>query len=448
MTSLPAMTATELRAAYTSGEVSPVEVTDAVLARIDEREPQLRALYALDPDAARQAAAASEQRWRAGTPLGPIDGIPLTLKENIATRGTPKPMGTAATRLEPAASDAPAAARVRESGGVLLAKTTMPDFGMVTAGVSSFHGTTRNPWDQACSPGGSSAGAGAAAAAGYGPLHAGTDIGGSVRLPAAWCGVVGVKPSFGRVPVDPPFPGRAIGPMTRTVADAALFLRVLSQPDARDHMSLPPSELDWSCPPVEPSSLRIGLQLDPGVGLPVEPAVRDAVSAAARRFEAAGASVEVVEPWLTRDMLDGLDRFWRTRILADLTHLDSGSVLPYLVDWARAAEGLSAVDAYHGFAQMDAIAVATLRATEPYDIVLSPTCQVSPQPVDAASPTGDPMRPFEHITLTLPYNLSGQPAVSVDCGRTPDGLPIGLQLAGRRFDDIGTLRAAATFENL
>ncbi|MBB3662648.1 MULTISPECIES: amidase [Prauserella salsuginis group] len=448
MTGLPEKTATELISAYRTGEVSPVEVTEAVLARIDEREPQLHALYAFDPDTARESAAASEQRWRAGTPLGPIDGVPLTIKENIATRGTPKPLGTAATRLEPAPVDAPAAARIRESGGVLLSKTTMPDFGMLTSGVSSFHEPTRNPWDLTRTSGGSSAGAGAAAAAGYGPLHVGTDIGGSIRLPAAWCGIVGFKPSFGRVPVDPPFPGRTAGPMTRTVADAALFMRVLSQPDARDHLSLPPSEPDWSCPPADPSALRIGVQLDPGVGLPVEPAVRDAVAAAARRFEAAGATVELVEPWLTREMLDGLDRFWRTRLLADLAKLDTGAVLPYLVEWARAAEDLSAVDVYHGFAQMDAIAVATLRATEPYDIVLSPTCQVSPNPFDTPSPTGDPARPFEHIAFTLPYNMSGQPAVSVDCGRGPDGLPIGLQLAGRRFADVGTLRAAAAFETL
>lgn len=448
MTGLPETTATELLAAYRSGEVSPGEVTDAVLARIDEREQKLCALYAFDPDAAREAAAASERRWRAGTPLGPIDGIPLTIKENIATRGTPKPMGTAATRLDPSPVDAPVAARIRESGGVLLSKTTMPDFGMLTSGLSSFHEPTRNPWDLTRTPGGSSAGAGAAAAAGYGPLHVGTDIGGSIRLPAGWCGIVGFKPSFGRVPVDPPFPGRAAGPMTRTVADAALFMRVLSLPDGRDHLSLPPSELDWSCPPADPSSLRIGLHLDPGVGLPVEPAVRDAVTDAARRFEAAGASVEVVEPWLTREMLDGLDRFWRTRMLADLAGLDPDAVLPYIVEWARAAEGLSAVDAYHGFSQMDAIAVATLRATEPYDIVLSPTCQVPPNAFDSPSPTGDPARPFEHVAFTVPYNMSGQPAVSVDCGRTEDGLPIGVQLAGRRFDDIGTLRAAAAFETL
>ena len=195
---------------------------------------------------ARDDAKASEARWRRGEPLGPIDGVPLTLKENIATRGTPVPLGTAATALVPAAEDAPAAARVRESGGVLLAKTTMPDYGMLTSGVSSFHDTARNPWRPPRTPGGSSAGAAAAAAAGYGPLHVGTDIGGSIRLPAGWCGLVGLKPSFGRVPVDPPFLGRVAGPMTRTVADTALLMSVLSRPDARDHLQPAAADLDWS----------------------------------------------------------------------------------------------------------------------------------------------------------------------------------------------------------
>src|SRR3569833_3988998 len=214
MTELPDLTAVELVARYRAKTLSPVEVTDAVLARIEAREPELHALYAYDPSSARDDAKASEARWHAGEPLGPIDGVPLTLKANIATRGTPVPLGTAATALTPAAEDAPAAARVRESGGVLLAKTTMPDYGMLTSGLSSFHETARDPWLPSATPGGSSAGAGAAAAAGYGPLHVGTDIGGSIRLPAGWCGIFTLKPSLGRIPIDPPYTGRAAGPLT------------------------------------------------------------------------------------------------------------------------------------------------------------------------------------------------------------------------------------------
>ncbi|MEV6827655.1 amidase [Amycolatopsis sp. NPDC051102] len=451
MTELPDLTAVELVAQYRAKTLSPVEVTEAVLARIEAREPELHALYAYDPSGALDTAKASEARWGSGEPLGAIDGVPLTLKENIATRGTPVPLGTAATELVPAAEDAPAAARVRESGGVLLAKTTMPDYGMLTSGLSSFHATARNPWQPSATPGGSSAGAGAAAAAGYGPLHVGTDIGGSIRLPAGWCGLVGLKPSFGRVPVHPPFLGRVAGPMTRTVADTALLMSVLSRPDERDHLCLPPAEFDWSSLDLAVAGLRVGLQLESGPGLPVDPVIADAVAAAARAFEAAGAIVEPVEPFLTREMLDGLDTFWRTRAWSDTAALPPerrAKVLPYIADWAAGGADASGVAVYRGFAQIDVMSVAALRATSAFDFVLSPTCPVAAPPAEWASPTNDPARPFEHIAFTVPYNMSGQPAVSLNCGYTDDGRPIGLQIAGRRFDDLGVLRVAAAYERL
>lgn len=442
--------AIELLDGYRTGRLSPVEVTDAVLARIDRLEPRLHALYAYDPEQARAAAKASEQRRRAGR-AGALDGIPLTLKENIATAGTPVPLGTAATELVPAEADAPAAARVREAGGVLLAKTTMPDYGMLTSGLSSFHPTARNPWDVSRTPGGSSAGAAAAAAAGYGPLHVGTDIGGSIRLPAGWCGLVGFKPSFGRVPVSPPYLGRVAGPLTRTVADAALLMSVLALPDARDHLSLPPSDLPWSALDGHVRGLRIGLHLDAGTGLEVEPEILAAVQDAAERFRDAGAVVEPVGPFLTREMLDGLDTFWRVRAWCDISALPGqrqARVLPYIAEWARSGANVSGPDTYRGFAQIDAISVAALRATERFDFVISPTCPVSPPPAEWASPTNDPQRPFEHIAYTVPYNMSGQPAISLNCGYTAAGLPIGLQIAGRRFDDPGVLRLAAAFEGI
>src|SRR5689334_11854910 len=192
--------ATALVQGYRERAFSPVEVTRAVLGHIERWERHLQALYLLRPELALDQARASEARWLRGEPLGPLDGVPLTIKENIATQGDPTPLGTAAVDLVPAAADAPPAARVRESGGVLLAKTTMPDYGMLSSGVSSFHPLTRNPWNLARTPGGSSSGAAAAAAAGYGPLHVGSDIGGSLRLPANWCGVFTLKPSLGRIP--------------------------------------------------------------------------------------------------------------------------------------------------------------------------------------------------------------------------------------------------------
>ena len=295
MTALHDMTAAELLAAYKSKKLSPVEAVDAVIRRIEAWEPKLKALYAPDFGGARRAARESEKRWQAGRPQGALDGVPITIKENIATKGVPVPLGTAATELVPAADDAPAAARVREAGAVLLAKTTMPDYGMLSSGRSSFHPLTRNPWNLAWNPGGSSAGAGAAAAAGYGPLHLGTDIGGSVRLPASWNGIFTLKPSLGRVPVDPPFFGRAVGPMTRTVGDAALLMAELSKPDARDHMGLPPAEIDWQAGLLEPKGLKIGLHLDAGSGLPVDAEVKAAIEAAAEAFAEAGATVEPVD---------------------------------------------------------------------------------------------------------------------------------------------------------
>lgn len=444
------LSAVELLDAYRAKTLSPVEVTEAVIARIEASEPQLKALYAYDPVGARAAAKMSEARWLKGEALA-LDGVPGTIKENVATKGLPMPLGTAARELVPQQADAPAAARLFEAGFIMLAKTTMPDYGMLSSGLSSFHELARNPWDPAKNPGGSSAGAGTAGAAGYGPLHVGTDIGGSIRLPAGWCGLVGLKPSFGRVPVDPPYYGRVAGPMTRTVADAALMMRELSKPDARDGMSLPPQDIDWLALDRDLKGLRLGLQLDPGIGLPVEPETRAAIEAAARRFQAAGASVASAPAFLTREMLDGLDDFWRQRAWADIGALSDekrARVLPYILAWAEGGQALSGERVYRGMSQMIAIRDAALRQSAPFDFVLSPVAPVPSYAAELASPIHDPERPFEHICFTLPANMSDQPSISVHAGMTTTGLPIGLQITGRRFDDLGVLRMAKAWEDL
>lgn len=197
VTPLHDLSAVDLLAGYRGKQFSPSEVLEDVLVQIEKWEPHIKALYAFDPDGARAAAKASTERWQSGTPGAPLDGVPVTIKENIATKGVPVPLGAASNKLAPATVDAPPAARLREAHAVIYSKTTMPDYGMLSSGLSSFHPLTRNPWDLGKNPGGSSAGAGAAAAAGYGPLHLGTDIGGSVRLPACWCGLVALKPSSG-----------------------------------------------------------------------------------------------------------------------------------------------------------------------------------------------------------------------------------------------------------
>ncbi|MGQ0581038.1 MAG: amidase [Reyranella sp.] len=454
MTQIPSkihdMTAGELLAAYKSGKLSPVEAVDAVIARIEAWEPKLKALYAPDFGAARKAAAESAKRWQKGAPVGALDGVPITIKENIATQGVPVPLGTAATELVPAAADAPASARVREAGAVILAKTTMPDYGMLSSGRSSFHPLTRNPWNLAWNPGGSSAGAGAAAAAGYGPLHLGTDIGGSVRLPACWNGIFTLKPSLGRVPVDPPFFGRAIGPMTRTVADSCLLMAELSKPDARDHMGLPPATIDWNAGPLEPKGLKIGLHLEAGSGLPIDHEVKDAIEAAARLLALAGAAIEPVPPFLSPEMLHLQDLFWRVRSWVDfsaLPHARQAKVLPFIADWCRGGADVSGSMVIKGVNNYMAIRAATTRATQPFDFVISPVSPVPTYNAEWETPTNDVNRPLEHISFTMPYNMSEQPAASINCGYTKEGKPIGLQIAGHRFDDLGVMRLSRWFES-
>ncbi len=449
MTAIHDISATDLLAAYKSKKLSPVEVVDAVIGHIDQWEPRIKALYAPDFGSARKAAAESEKRWQKGAPAGVLDGVPITIKENIATKGVPVPLGTAATDLVPAASDAPAAARVREAGAIILSKTTMPDYGMLSSGRSSFHPLTRNPWNLAWNPGGSSAGAGAAAAAGYGPLHLGTDIGGSVRLPAAWNGIFTLKPSNGRVPVDPPFLGRVAGPMTRTVADSALLLSVITEPDWRDHMNLPPHAIDWNVAPRDPRGLKIGLHLDAGCGMPVEAETKAAIEAAAKLFADAGAVVTPVPAFMTGEMLNLQDIFWRARSWNDFVALSpekQARVLPFIAKWCHGGADLSGRDVIRGVNNYMAIRAAAVKAIQPFDFILSPTSPVPTFPAEWEMPSNSVERAMDHIGFTMPYNMSEQPASSINCGYTSDGKPIGLQIAGHRFDDDGVMRLSLWFE--
>ena len=328
----------------------------------------------------------------------------------------------------------------------------MPDYGMLSSGLSSFHKLTRNPWDLKQNPGGSSAGAAAACAARYGPLHLGTDIGGSIRLPAGWCGVFGLKPSGGRIPIHPPYAGRVAGPLTRTVQDAALAMAVLAQPDARDTTSLPQQDIRWGdFDGLELRGLRIGLWLDAGWGQVVDPDVFAAVNAAANAFEAAGASVEPVAAFTTRAMADGMDAFWRMRAWLEISALPverQARVLPYIRSWAEGGAALSGAQVFRGYSQMAALRDAAATATQRFDFVLSPVSPGLAFPAEFASPLNDPARPFEHIAFTLPFNMSEQPAAAVNAGFGAGGMPIGLQIVGQRHDDLGVLRLARAWEQL
>jgi aspartyl-tRNA(Asn)/glutamyl-tRNA(Gln) amidotransferase subunit A len=451
VTSLHDLSAVDLIVGYRAKQFSPSEVLDEVLAHIAVWEPHIKALYLFDPNGARAVAKASTERWQKGEPMGTLDGVPVTIKDNIATKGQPVPLGAASVKLVPAEKDAPPAARLREAGAVIFSKTTMPDYGMLSSGLSSFHPLTRNPWDVSKNPGGSSSGAGAAGAAGYGPLHLGTDIGGSVRLPACWNGLVALKPSLGRVPVDPPYVGRVAGPMTRTVDDAALMMSVLSRPDRRDGMSLPAHEINWKALEKSPRKLRIGLMLDLGVGQPLQKEVRDVAVKAAKAFESAGAVITEVDGILTREMLDGLDNFWCARMWDDLSRLapdERGKALPYIYKWAEAGAKLSGVDVVRGFNATMAIRAAAAKLFCDLDYVVSPVSPVVNFPAEFAAPINDPAKPFEHICYTVPWNMSENPAASINGGYDKKGFPIGVQIVGRRFDDLGVLGMAKAFEGL
>jgi aspartyl-tRNA(Asn)/glutamyl-tRNA(Gln) amidotransferase subunit A len=455
MTAIHNLTAQALSSAYKSKELSPVEVTHAALARIPQWEPKINAMYIVDGEGALAQARASEARWHARVPLSPLDGVPITIKDNIAVAGFPTPVGTAAGDLAPSMADAPPAARVREAGCVIIGKTTMPDYGMLVSGVSSLHGVTRNPWNLSRNPGGSSSGAGASLAAGYTPVALGTDIGGSVRLPAAYNGLFALKPSLGRVPIYPPFLGRTTGPMARTVGDAALLMTALTRPDARDYMALPVQNVDW--PGTADGAAagikgkKLGLVLDIGAGLPMQPAVRAAVVAAANAFAQAGAVVELVAPFLDGTIAKALEGFFQARLLAELRKLPPerrNKALPFIVAWCELGGTMSAADAADNFALVMLMRERAVAATERFDFLITPTTPITAYSAEEATPGNDPDRPLEHIGFTVPFNMSEQPAASICAGYDDDGLPIGLQIVGHRFDDAGVLRMAAAYETI
>ena len=455
MAALHELSAAELAAQYASRAVSPVDVTRSCLERIDACEGKLNAMYRVDREGAAAAARAAEERWRAGRPLSPLDGVPVTIKENIYTRGDPAPIGTRANEDAPAQpADAPPSARAREAGCVILGKTTMPDYGMLSSGLSSIHGITRNPWKLDRNTSGSSSGAGAAAAAGYAPLHIGTDIGGSVRLPATHCGIFALKPSLGRIPIYPPYIGRVAGPMTRMVRDSALLLNALAKPDARDFMSLPVDATDYAAEleRFDVKKLRIGFLADMRAGLPVDAQVAAAAHAAAKALSAAGARVEEMTSFLTPELLDGMARFFEARSYSDFVQLPAekqAKVLPFITEWCTwRAKAFSGRDVFTAYSTYVALREKTVAATQAYDFVLSPTSPILPYEAELACPGNDPHNALPHIAFTVPYNMSEQPAASLNWTFSADGLPIGVQVIGRRFDDLGVLKLASLLEKM
>jgi len=432
---------------YRSLVFSPVAVARALLDRIARINPRVNALFHVDAEGSMAAAAASEVRWLKGRPLDLLDGVPVTVKDSFSVAGMPIANGSRASAKPVAdAEDSPAVARLREAGALLVGKTTMPDFGMMASGLSSLHGITRNPWNLDRNSGGSSAGAGVAVAAGLGPLAIGSDIGGSVRIPASFCGVVGLKPSYGRVPLMHPWPALVGGPIAGTVADAATMLRVIARPDPRDYTALPWDDRDYLDQPAQSlRGLRLGLLTDIGFGLPVAPEVLRAVQAAAAVFADVGAEVLPMAPIFDCDPEPDFDRMLQVYAWEDfggLTAAQQNMVLPVIADWWRGGEGISGSQLSRALTRIGDVRRRVVSACAPFDYVLTPTMAVEPYAAELPWPEGG----TRHNPFCFPFNLSEQPALSLCCGFSSSDLPIGLQIAGRRFDDAGVLRVGRAFE--
>ena len=441
---------------YRSGAASPLEATREVLARIERLNPRLNAFCLVDAQAALQSAGASEARWQRGQPMGPLDGVPVSIKDLILTRGWPTRRGSQTVdAAQPWAVDAPVTARLREAGAVLLGKTTTPEFGCKGETNSPLTGITRNPWDLSRTSGGSSGGTAAAVAAGLGPLSVGTDGAGSVRIPAAFCGNFGLKPSFGRVPAYPlsPFGSVAhLGPHTLSVADAALMMNVISQPDARDWTALPADGRDYRVGLDDGvRGLRIAYSPTLGYAKNVHPEVAAAVEQAVQGLAALGAVVEAVDPGFD-DPLDICTGLWflgAYTLWSGLTAAQQAVCDPDFQAEAALGARLSALDVQQLHLRRGALGGLLRQFMQRFDLIATPAVAV---PAFEARPAGhSAMSPASMLGWTpfsYPFNLSQQPAATIPCGLTRDGLPIGLQLVGPMFGDALLLRACRAYESL
>ena len=445
--------ATELVTRFVAGDLSPVDATQACLDRIGQTNPALNAMNLVDADGALAAARQAEKRYRAGTPLSPIDGVPITIKDIVLVRGWPTRRGSRTIDPDqPWLEDAPAPARLREAGAVPLGRTTTPEFGWKGVTDSPLTGITRNPWDRDKAPGGSSGGAAVAAAVGMAPLNIGTDGGGSIRIPAAFTGIFGFKPSFGRVPAYPPSPFGTLahlGPMTRTVADAAAMLTVMARPDPRD----------WHARPYGPEDFA--RTLDAGVGglrigfaptldrAQVDPEIARLVAEAAAVFETLGATVEEVAPPLA-DAARVFDTLWAAGAAAVYRTVPADRrdrVDPGFRAVAEAAGSMPAETLHGADLARGAIGGAMNRFFGTVDLLLTPAEPIAAFEAGHDVPPGGPYRGWPDWTpFTYPFNLTQQPAASVPCGLTAAGLPAGLQIVGPAHQDALVLRAAAAFE--
>ena len=446
------LSAHELIARYREGSLSPVEATRATLDRIDALQERLNAYCLVDEEGAMAAARASEARWRAGAPMGRLDGVPTSIKDIVLTRGWPTLRGSKTIERDREwTDDAPPVARLREHGAVLLGKTATPEFAMKGVTDSPLTGITRNPWNPDLTPGGSSGGAGAAVAAGMCALALGTDAGGSIRIPSSFCGIFGLKPSYGRVPAWPPTPFGTFagtGPMTRTVADAALMLNAIAEPDARDWNALPYEGTDF-LDRLDGGIDGLRIAYSPALGYAeVDREVAKIVETGVAVFAECGAHVEMEDPGFPDPapfwhvLFRGLTQF----AFRDMTEDRLAVMDPIVAEKIRDARDLD-LESYLDAERRRAELGAHMKAFhERYDLLVSPATAVAAFTVDKPAPDRGPEGDTTEWPFSLPFNLTRQPAASVPCGFTADARPVGLQIVGPPYGDGLVLRAARAFE--
>jgi aspartyl-tRNA(Asn)/glutamyl-tRNA(Gln) amidotransferase subunit A len=449
------MSASEMVGLIRRRKLSPVEVIDAVLDRIGKVDPKLNAFVTLTAEAARKQAKAAERALaRRSATLGPLHGVPFSVKDLVITRGVRTTFGTPLFRDNVPAEDAPMVERLRAAGAIMLGKTNTPTFGWLGATHNLLFGPTRNPWNLERTPGGSSGGASAAAAAGFGPLHIGTDGGGSIRIPASFAGVFGFKASYGRIPIHPVSGAWSlshVGPITRTVRDAALMLNATVGPDERDQYSLPAERVDYvRALAGGVKGLRVAYADDLGFVEALDDEVRAACATASKAFRELGARVDTVRPGWPSPAEAWEEIFCggiATRMAPFLDRRDQiEPALQAIIDRFLAGPPTRYVQAWFdrlGWWQQASVLF------EKYDLLLTPTVSCPAFPVGLDHPleiAGRAVSAYRWTPYTWPFNLTGQPAASVPCGFTREGLPIGLQIVGRRYADVTVLRACAAFE--
>jgi aspartyl-tRNA(Asn)/glutamyl-tRNA(Gln) amidotransferase subunit A len=450
------MSAVDLVQHYRRREFSPLEVAKAVLAWMQQIHTKVNAFVCIDPETTLAEAGASEERWMRGEPAGLIDGVPVTIKDELDVQGWPTRDGSRAfLEAPPAVEDSPVVARLRDQGAVFLGKTATPEFGCRAVTVSPLHGVTRNPYDLRKTPGGSSGGAAAAVALGLGTIGIGTDAGGSVRIPASFCNVFGLKPTFGRVPSFPPnpfIPLEVIGPLTRTTDDAALAFSVITRPEGRDPFALPYEDRDYRAG-IDDGVAGLRVAYSPTLGRPgvvIDPEVAAIVAEAAETFTLLGAVVESADPEWPCDPLDAYLVFWKSAftnfLTFSLTAEQRALIDPDLLALQEAGRELTLADYQLALNRRAEIAVAAKAFFNAYDLLLSPVMPIPPFAADRLGPPGIARDDWSWCPFTWIFNLTRQPAASVPCGFTAEGLPVGLHIVGPLYGDALVLRAGRAFE--